>query len=512
MWRREGERIRCLTEEEGAWWPPLEANGAAGHPITTPKGDAWLEPVPGHQGTWLQIGPDESPPATRPERSRAVAALLAQVLSHEREMALVVTELSTRYEEIDLLYTISDVLGRTVRLDEAAKTIIREVSEVVGARRASLMVYDAATEELRVVASRGLKTAWLAPVPVDNPDSIAARVFREQRVLFNDPRADGRRVTADLSRGYVGDSYLSVPIMYAPPGGTSRPVGVINLTDRLGEDVFTTGHKKLITAIANQVGAAIENARLAEFERQRERLRTELELARELQIALMPPPAALAKSGDIGARSQSAEFVGGDFYDLIALQRDALGVMIGDVSGHGVRAAMLMAHAVSAAGVLALTSASPEDALQRLIEVVGEELKRAEMHISLFYAVIDRRRGVLRYANAGHPHAFLVPGDGADPQRLGATAPPLGLGGERVVLGAEVPWHRGSDLLCLFTDGLNESVGTGGERYGEERVLAAVRQRGNDPAPVIVQAVFDDLERFAPGAMADDRTMLLLRR
>jgi phosphoserine phosphatase RsbU/P len=509
VWRREGDRVRCLTEEMGAWWPQLD--GEHGHAIVTPTGDAWLEPVAGHPGHWIQLGPDDMPMVERPDRARMAGALVGFVLAHEREMALVVSELSTRYEEIDLLYTISDILGHTVHLEEAAQTIVREVSDVVGARRASLMVHDAETDTLRIVAARGLDKAWLLPVPVQHPDSIAARVFREQRALWNDPRADGSAVTSDPMRGYRGESYLSVPILYAPPGGTSRPIGVINLTDRLGEDMFTSGHKKLVTAIANQVGAAIENARLAELERQRERLRTELDLARELQIALMPPPQVLAKSGDIGARSQSAEFVGGDFYDLIALQRDAVGVMIGDVSGHGLRAAMLMAHAVSAAGVLAMGSPSPEDALQRLIEIVGDELRRAEMHISLFYGVVDRRRGALRYANAGHPHAFVVPKDGGAPRRLHATAPPLGLGGERVVLGAEIEWTKGQDLLCLFTDGLSEAMGAT-ERYGEQRVLACVSANIAKPSVQIVDLVFQDLEAFAPGPMADDRTMLVLRR
>lgn len=510
MWRREGERVRCLTGEQGAWWPSLD--GAQGRAVATPQGEAWLEPVPAHSGMWLQLGPDGGDPGERATRARAGASLLGQVLAHEREMSLVVAELTTRYEEINLLYTISDILGRTVKLDEAAQTIIREVSDVVGARRASLMVHDADTDELRVVAARGLRQAWLAPVAVDNPDSIAARVFREQRSLFNDPRADGSPVTSDPERGYKGDSYLSVPILYAPPGGTSRPVGVINLTDRLGEDAFTTGHKKLIFAIANQVGAAIENARLAELERQRERIRTELELARELQLALMPSPDVLARTGDIGARSQSAEFVGGDFYDLIALPKDAIGVMIGDVSGHGLRAAMVMAHAVSAAGVLAMGSVSPEDALQRLLEIVGDELRRAEMHLSLFYAVVDRRKGELRYANAGHPHAFILPGDGTPPRRLTATAPPLGLGGEKVVLGASVQWSKGKDLLCLFTDGISESMGADGKRYGEQRLLEVVGRHVAAPAPGIVEAVFADLGSFAPGSMEDDRTLLVLRR
>ncbi len=497
--------------EHGAWWPTL--TGTAGHAVQAPAGPAWIEPVPAHAGVWVLVGPGPLDPAARERSARAAAQLLGEVLHLEREAALVAGELSTRYEEIDLLYTISDILGRTVQLEEAARTIAREVSDVVGARRASIMVYDEPTRSLRLVGGRGLETYNLESVSVDDPDSIAARVFRTQQLMSHDYASPGPYPgIGGPERGYRGLSFLAVPILYAAPGGAPRPVGVINLTDRIGEDTFTAGHKKLITAIANQVGATIENARLVEVERRRERQDTELALAHDLQLALMPPPAILAKRGDIGARAQTAESVGGDFFDIISLRRDAIGVTIGDVSGHSIAAALLMAHVISAVGILAQSSASPEETLERLLEVIGDELRRTDMHIALFYGVVDRRRSLLRYANAGHPHAFLVPADGSDPVRLGATAPPLGLAGGTTVTGAEVPWRGRRDLLCLFTDGLSEARGPGGEPYGEERLLAVVRREQRRKARSIVDAVFKDLTTFAGDPVADDRTLLILRR
>lgn len=510
LWRAEGDRVRALSEERGAWWPKLD--GEAGHAIKTPKGSAWLEPIPNSPGTWLQLGPDETPEETRPARARAAAALLSGMLGGEREMGLVATELATRYEEIDLLYTISDILGRTVRLEEAAQTIVREVSSVVGARRASIMVHDEREGVLRVVAGRGLDPSQLAPVSVEDECSIAAQVFRERTPLTYDATNGVPHEACQPGRTYKGNSFLCVPIVYAPGDGKPRPVGVINLTDRLGEDAFTAGHKKLVMAIANQIGAAIENARLVEVERERARLSTELALAHELQLALMPAQSLLAKTGDIAARSQPAEFVGGDFYDLISLRRDAVGVMMGDVSGHGLSAALLMAHATSAAGILAQSSTSPEEALERLLEVVGDELRRTDMSMALFYGVVDRRKGLLRYANAGHPHAFLVPGEGGNPKRLRATAPPLGLAGEKVVLGAQVEWRAKRDLLCLFTDGMVDSRNEKSEPYGEDRLLAIVGDNATRPAPEIVDAVFRDLEVFSVEKRDDDRTLLVLRR
>jgi sigma-B regulation protein RsbU (phosphoserine phosphatase) len=456
----------------------------------------------------VQLGP----PATAHERDAAHAASLlsAEAVRSEDEASLMAAELATRYEEIDLLYTIADILGRTVRLEEAAQTIAQELASVVGARRASILVHDEPTGTLRMVAGRGLERLRVTPVAVDDPTSIAARVFREQIMLSHDATSGEPHPGAGPERGYKGTSFVALPITYSPPGGVPRAIGVINLTDRVGSDTFTAGHKKLLAAVASQVGAAIENARLVERERRRVRLDTELMLAQGLQIALMQPALVLRKAGDIAARTIPAESVGGDFYKVVTLREEDLGVLIGDVSSHGLSAAMLMAHAIAAAGFVAHTSDSPEQALESLLEEVGDQLLRAEMHVSFFYGVIDARRGTLRYANAGHPQAFLVPA-GRAPQRLAATAPPLGLGSDRHIGGAQVAWTSG-DLLCLFSDGVSDLLGAGGAPYGEERLLRIVQREHGRPTQEIVDAVFGDMADYAPGPAGDDRTLLLARR
>jgi sigma-B regulation protein RsbU (phosphoserine phosphatase) len=502
-------RSVALSGEHGAWWPELD--GDAGHAIAARGGEAWLEPVPGAAGTWVQLGPDASDAQSRPARARASAAVVAEIVAGDREAGQVTTELSARYEEINLLYTISETLGQTVHLEEAARVIVKEVSDVVRARRASIMAYDPEADVLRIVAGRGLEVAQLAPVPVEDECSIAAKVFREREAVSYDPRDPTPNPGCPGGRAYRGAAFLSVPILYTGAGGVTRPVGVINLTDRLGEDAFTAGDIKLVTAIANQVGAAIENARLVGEERKRERLSTELELAHHLQLALLPGPSLLSAVGDVGARCQPAESVGGDFYKLIPLGGRKVGVMVGDVSSHGIGAALLMAHAISAATVVAQSAATPQEALHRLLGVMGDELVRTDMFISLFYGVVDSNLGLLHYANAGHPYAFLLPGGDGEPRRLGATAPPFGLAPGGVIRGAESRWASGRDLLCVFTDGLTESRGAGGASYGERRLLDTVRRHASRPAPEIVEAVFRDVAEFSGHVAQDDRTLLLLR-
>src|SRR3989449_7321965 len=164
---------------------------------------------------------------------------------------------------------------------------------------------------------------------VDDPKSIAARVFREMRIISydpTDPRA--QKPPNPIERAYRGPAFLSVPVVYASPGRVPTPIGVINLTDRTGEDAFTAGDRKLVAAIANQIGAAIENARLVERDLSQQRVRRELELAHDLQLKLLPSPAVVASKGDVAARCRPAESVGGDFYNLLSLHGERIGVMI----------------------------------------------------------------------------------------------------------------------------------------------------------------------------------------
>ncbi len=116
-----------------------------------------------------------------------VVPIVSALLDTERQRGFLAEELASRYQEIDLLYAISEILGQTVRLEEATRTIVREVSTVVGAKRASIMVFDDGAGVLRTVAARGFGMEGLKPVNVQDDCSVAARVYREQRTIVYDP-------------------------------------------------------------------------------------------------------------------------------------------------------------------------------------------------------------------------------------------------------------------------------------------------------------------------------------
>ena len=472
------------------------------------ENDRHVAPVEGVDGYWCEIVPaDDANPAIVIDQ---VGPIVAKLLQRESDSLRIAKALASRFEEVELIYTITETLGRTIELGEAAQKIVEAVSDVVGARRASIMVHDAETSQLRAVAGVGKDVVGFEPISVDDPESVAAKVFRDRSLMSFDPMGgDFKKTAASLERDYRGAAFLSVPIFYSAPDGNQRTVGVINLTDRAGTDIFGAQEIRLVSAIASQIGVAIENARLVARDLDRQKLRQELQLAHDLQQKLLPSPATLGPNVDTAAHCRQAESVGGDFYNYLKLPQGRIGVMLGDVSSHGFSSALIMALVLSAAGIHAEEAASPDDALRDLLESVKNELTETEMHLALFYGVADAATGVLRYANAGHPHAFRMSADGSH-ERLTATSPPLGLTEAGDIDAQTTQWIIGDDLLVLFSDGIADAVGESEEKFGEGRVLEIVRACREKPAASIVDAVVTAVNEFADSA-TDDRTVLVLR-
>jgi sigma-B regulation protein RsbU (phosphoserine phosphatase) len=384
------------------------------------------------------------------------------------------------------------------------------VSTVVGARRSSIMVHDEANGLLRTVAARGYSADGIEPISVDDQVSVAARVFREKRILVFDPVDPlAQNPGSPDGRNYRGEAFLSIPICYAAPGAPSRCVGVVNLTDRLGADSFSPSDRKLVLAIANQIGAAVENARLVTRDLRQQRVQRELELAHDLQLKLLPSPSVLQGDAEVAARCRPVESVGGDFYSFGRLGRGRVGVMLGDVSSHGFSAALVMALVLSAAGIHAGAGSTPDETLTALLESLETELVSTEMYLSIFYGVLDPRSRRLIYASAGHQHAFRIPLEGP-PERLPTTAPPLGLSSVGNIERHQVSWVPKSDLLCLWTDGLVDQRNADGDPFTEERLLEEISLRRTESPEAIVEAVFAVADAFSSHP-ADDRTLLVMR-
>ncbi|MEJ7759244.1 MAG: GAF domain-containing SpoIIE family protein phosphatase [Gemmatimonadaceae bacterium] len=473
--------------------------------IRADSGTTVVVSVPGANRTWLVVGPTESDMAEANAHVRLLLPVVAHMLRGAQEVEHAAMELAERYEEINLLYTIGDILGRTVTLEEAAATILTEISETVGARRSSILVHEPITGMLQVVASIGVDASGAKAISVDDPACVSARVFRTQHPLT----VDEGEMDCELELPYRRGEMLSVPIMWTTPSG-GEPLGVVNLSDRRSRQPFSAGDQKLVAAIATQIGTAIQNARLVRSSMEQQRHMQEMRLAHDLQMKLLPNPSIVAPEADVAARVVPAESVGGDFYHLFRAPGGRTGIMIGDVSGHGYRAALIMALAMSASAIHAQNTSDPGQMLSMLYLSLRDELATTEMFISVFFGLLEHDGSMFRYANTGHPHAFIFPAAG-EPSRLLASSPPLGMS-EQAPLASAAPWSAKSDLLVLFTDGIPDLRNSNGDRLGEARVLEVISKHRSEPVSDILDRVFDLLRSYSGEVPSpDDLTLVVLR-
>lgn len=516
---REGAHCEAAvwTQAEGQAKPSVLARSSSaaevpdvfpeetGTPVRAHDGKMLVNRLTGPRRVWLVLGDCQEGSEVQERHVKLLTPVVEQFMRSSLEVEHAAMELAERYEEINLLYTIGEILGRTVTLEDAAATILTEISETVGARHASILVHEPSTNVLHAVAALGIPASQIKPISVDDPISVSARVFRTQHPVI----IVGKEEITGKESPYGRGEMLSVPIMWTTPSG-GEPLGVVNLADRRSRQRYTAGDMKLVTAIATQIGTAIQNSRLVTASLEQQRLLQELNLAHDLQMKLLPSTGIVAPLAEVTARVIPAESVGGDFYHLFRLRDEATGIMIGDVSGHGYRAALIMALAMSASAIHAQTTDGPAQMLTALLGSLREELASTEMFISVFYAEVDVGKGVLNYANTGHPHAFVLRETG-EPQRLSADTPPLGMG-DVTPAESSVPWNRGKDLLVLFTDGISDARNSRDERLGEDRVLEIITANHSKSTREIVDAVFQVLrDHIRDARIRDDLTLVILR-
>jgi serine phosphatase RsbU (regulator of sigma subunit) len=251
---------------------------------------------------------------------------------------------------------------------------------------------------------------------------------------------------------------------------------------------------------------ADKNAALEEAQSQ---IQAELEVARALQLAILPA-AFPARAGCAGAaRMIAATTMGGDFYDFIELPDGRIGLVMADVSGKGVPAAFFMAVARTNLRELAAHHAEPGACLTRANEVLCTQ-NPMDLFVTVFYGIVDPRSGVLRYANGGHNPPVVRHTDGTVESLAGEGGLVLG-----AMPGSIYPDHtlalRPGDRLVLYTDGVTEAFNPTNEAFGETRLAAEVRSHGAGTPSVLVERICDSVTVFAAGApQSDDITLAVL--
>lgn len=445
----------------------------------------------GRDEFWLELsGGCEPEPAVR----LAAGVVLGSWLMREELREARFSE-RRRLWEVESLRAIAEALGGTLDPLRIAEELVLRIAALLDARRGEIWLVRRDGSRWGTAVTGATTVAPCA----DGSCTVAARVGGA--VLAPSEAA------AIPDEGLLDETRMALPVV-----GRRGRLAVLALAEREvrgGTVPFTAPDLDTLALYAAQAAVALENATLHGEALERERLERELELAASIQRQLLPTSFAAPHGFEIAARSDACRHVGGDVYDVVATARGTV-LMLADVAGKGVPAA-LMASSLHAA-VHLLAAACPD---------IGELAQRLHRHLlaatpankfaTAFMACLAAD-GTLEYASAGHNPALVVFPEGRV-ETLEPVGPPLGLLPDSTYAARRVWLPPGATLLA-YTDGLSEAPSAADdEDFGLERVRATVVASRLEPLPVVIDRLFAAVERHTDGAaLHDDRSVLALRR
>lgn len=413
-----------------------------------------------------------------------------------------------------LLCRLSQTFNSTLDLDEVLIRVMDEVIAATRAERGFLMLREP-DGRLTFRAARGIAHRTLDAPEFHVSRSVVERVSDDGRpVLTSDAQADERFSLQQSVISMGLRSILCVPLLVR-----DRVSGVIYVDNRIRAGLFRPDDLALLNAIAASAAMAIENARLYALAIEKGRMERELQLARELQLGLLPRDAPRLDGWDIACRWQPALEVAGDYYDFVAAPGGELGWMIADVAGKGMAAALFMALSRSTVRGALANAASPAEGIARANDLLCADATDG-MFVTLFYAQIDTQTGDLTYVNAGHDPPLLVrrttPATDQSSEteviRLARTGLLMGLI-EGVPYEQRAVHLEPGDVLLCYTDGITEARDAQGGEYGAERLSGVVPGLARATAAELAGAIEASLTDFTGSQpLADDRTLVVVKR
>jgi phosphoserine phosphatase RsbU/P len=431
------------------------------------------------------------------------------------------------YNAEQILSGLSDEVRTIVETKPLLERVAQRIAESLHVPRVAVLLQDGGW--YRPAYAMGYTSAPEGSLP----DS-AATIQR----LRQD--SDPERIYLDDEDSWINSSAVSEeerrtitdlhPRLLLPLSMKEKLLGLIALGEKRSEEPYSGTDLRLLKSVATQTGLALANAQLtnaiAVEVGRREKMSREIEIAREVQERLFPQKLPAVAGVDYCGRCRTALGVGGDYYDFLALPGGMLGVALGDISGKGIPAALMMASLQASLRAEAMRAGNEIAELMSRVNQALYEASSADRYATFFYAQFDSASRRLTYVNGGHCAPLLFRADtsagaaGATAverlgskiiERLDEGGPVIGLIPECAYLQAELTLAAG-DLLVIFTDGISEAMSPALDEWGEERLIATVRATQDCDASEIVTRIMQAVDQFAAGApQHDDMTLIVLR-
>ncbi len=416
-----------------------------------------------------------------------------------------IQKLKLAVKELSVLNDIATAVSTTNDLNQVIELIVHECVNHLNVEQGAIMLLDSTEtdDQFRTIV-REIDTDT-GIVPYHFGVQLSGWMVKNQRPLLINDFPNDNRFTNISGEEFPINSILSVPLKTK---GTL--IGVLNVFNKISKDGFTSNDQRMLSIIATQSAQAIESARLYDEEKSLRLIEEELNFATDIQTNLLPKLNPQIDGFDIAGKSIPAKEVGGDYYDFILIDENKNGICLGDISGKGMPAAMLMANLQATLRGQALFSSSAGECLTRANKLLYRSTD-LQKFATLFYGILDSSKSIFHFSNAGHNPPFLI--DSAKKvTRLTKGGTVLGFMEDYQFEEDSIKLNAG-DMVIIYSDGITEALNKNNEEFGEDRLFVALTENIKSTADTLIEKVFDAVKIFVKDVpQSDDITIVVIKK
>jgi sigma-B regulation protein RsbU (phosphoserine phosphatase) len=425
-------------------------------------------------------------------------ALQNQLVDENRRLRAAVEELSALNE-------IATAITSTQTLEQIVDLIVRKCVKHIRVEQGAVMLLDEKDQDkpFHTMIRKQDSLSNILPYRLDA--QLTGWMLKNRNPLIVNDLTTDSRFKFMVNEDFPIKSLLSVPMMVK-----GKMVGLLTVFNKRAKSGFTQGDQRLLGIIAAQSAHVIENARLYQEEQALIRLQEEMRLAYEIQVDLLPKLQPVLPGYQIAGKSIPAKDVGGDYFDFISSGDNHLAFCLGDISGKGIPAALLMANLQATLRGQTLIGKSCKDCVSFANEILYHNTAPNKF-ATLFYGIIDSSKNELSYCNAGHNNPFYFSHDN--------KLTPLDIGGLIVGIMPSVPYEEETipfnpgDLLVIFSDGVTEAMNNAEEELGEQRLADLITKNRNETPKNLIDIIIKSVRDFSGGQeQSDDITLVIVKR